>query len=214
MTSASEYPGVQLVARDVGVEALYPMLHMYQTEVPNRPSTQARRDIKERLGLLAERIDGPRVLRHHEGVIPHAYRVLFQQMGIDVDQHPTPSDALMRERIAYGSFRASSVVQDALKVVILETSVAVWAIDSAAIVDGLVLRTPSGDADASRSAPVVPLLSDGDELVAPVGSAPQAPYAVRRKTKDLRLVALQCDGVPAMHVEEALWLASSLLHHR
>lgn len=203
----------RLAARTDDVALRYPYLYLFVADVPNRPSTRARHDLRERLGMIAERIDGPTVLRQRERESPHTYRSLYRQMGIDPGLQPTPIDALLRERIAYGQFRSMGVVDDALKITLLETSVPVWAADSAKVSGDLALQMPPVDTAAGGGS-VVPLVADDRGPVTPVGTAPGPPHAVSRKTRDLLLFALQCEGVSAMHVQEALWLARSLLDHQ
>lgn len=203
----------RLAGRTRDVALHYPYLHLFVTEVPNRPSTRARHDLAERLGGLAERIDGPRVLRQHEQEVPHAFRALYLQMGIDPDIQPTPIDAVLRERIAYGQFRSMGLIDDALKVALLETGVPVWAADAARISGELALQMPDAAPEAApRSG--VPLVADDRGPITAVGTAPGEPHAPGRKTTDLTLFALQCDGISTMHVQESLWLAESLLHHQ
>lgn len=203
----------RLAERTHDVALHYPHLHLYVVEVPNEPSTRARHDLKERLGRLAERIGGPQVLRQHEQEVPHAFRKLYLQMGLDPGVQPTPIDAVLQERIAYGMFRSMGLVDDALKVALLETGVPVWAADSAKLAGDLALQMPDVDPEGGRPS-AVPFIADGRGTIAPVGGAPKEPHAVGRKTKDLTLFALQCDGISTMHVQEALWLAQSLVHHQ
>lgn len=203
----------RLAARTHDVALHYPYLHLYVVEVPNEPSTRARHDLAERLGRLAERIGGPQVLRQHEQEVPHAFRKLYQQTGLDPGVHLTPIDAVLQERIAYGMFRSMGLVDDALKVALLETGVPVWAADSSALSGELVLQMPDVDPDAGRPS-AVPFVADDRGTIAPVGNAPDQPHAVGRKTKDLTLFALQCDGISTMHVQESLWLAQSLIYHQ
>lgn len=203
----------KLAARSSDVALHYPYLNLFVTEVPNQPSTRARHDLAERLGRLAERIGAQQVLRQHEQEVPHAFRKLYLQMGIDPGVHLTPIDAVLQERIAYGQFRSMGLVDDALKVALLETGVPIWATDSAKVSGELALQMPAVESE-SGSASMVPLVTDDRGTIGPIGSAPEARYAVDRKSKDLTLFAVQCDGISTMHVDESLWLARSLLHHQ
>jgi DNA/RNA-binding domain of Phe-tRNA-synthetase-like protein len=167
--------------------------------------------LRERLALLADRFHGARALTLRGEPVPHAYRVFFRHVGLDPDAQRTPVEAAALDRLVRGGFASRGPLEDALLVAVVETGVPVWALDDARLDGPLGLR---GAAPGERlgegdyAADLVP----GRVVVADAG----APVAVlfgdvapsRRPTRDsarLRLFAVAVPGVPALHVEEALF---------
>jgi DNA/RNA-binding domain of Phe-tRNA-synthetase-like protein len=199
---ALEFPGLALVS--LGVDA---------------PAGRRRADpaLAARLRALSDRFTGRRAVALRSQPVPAAHRAFFRQVGLDPDAHRTPVEAAVLERLVRGGFVSRGLVDDALLLAVVETGVAVWALDDASLDGPLGLRgaragerlgegplasdLPPGRlvvADAAR--PVAVLFGD----VAP--SARATPRCRR-----VRLVAVRVPGVPSVHVEEALWTAGEVL---
>ena len=144
--------------------------------------------------------------------IPHAYRAFFRQIGLDPDVDRIPSEEVAVTRLMQGGFRSVGLIDDACLVALVETGVPVWALDADRVdAGGLGIRTTS---DADRSA---------------AGSSPsRARSRSRTRARSTRCCsASRCattgsarardgsrcsrwasTGVPAIHVEEALWICA------
>ena len=144
--------------------------------------------------------------------IPQAFRIFFRQIGLDPDVTRIPSEAAAVARLLHGEFRSAGLIADACLVALIETGVPVWALD-ADLVDegGLGIRTAT-DADLADDATRGLRLSAGALVVGDrrtVHAALFGEQAIGRgvgpRTRRVVLYAVGVDGVPAIHVEEALW---------
>ena len=117
-----------------------------------------------------------------------------------------PSEAVAVARLIQGGFVSIDVVADACLVALIETGVPVWALDADRVDDaGLGIRLAARAASSSATAPATcgALFED-----------PLPERAVTARTRRVTLFAVAVDGVPEIHVEEALWCALELLARR
>ncbi len=170
-------------------------------------------EVKRRLKELSDRYRGASVVAMRTHPIPHAYRAFFHQIGLDPDVTRIPSEQAALTRLLEGRFSSRDLVQDALLIALVETGVPVWALD-ADLVDsaGLGIRaTVVGDRLGADSA--APPLTPGRLVVADrrrvhallFGDVAQRHLPTSRSAR-IMLFAVAVDGVPAIHVEEALWV--------
>jgi DNA/RNA-binding domain of Phe-tRNA-synthetase-like protein len=167
--------------------------------------------LRERLALLADRFHGARALTLRREPVPHAYRVFFRHVGLDPDAQRTPVEAAALERLVRGGFASRGPLDDALLVAVVETGVPVWALDDARLDGPLGLRGARPRerlGEGEYAADLVP----GRIVVADAGGPVAVLFgeiaANRRPARDsacLRLFAVAVPGVPALHVEEALF---------
>jgi DNA/RNA-binding domain of Phe-tRNA-synthetase-like protein len=148
--------------------------------------------------------------------LPHAYRAFFRQTGIDPDATRIPSEEVAVARLLHGGFRSEGLPADALAIALIETGVPVWALDADQVdAAGPGIRlSVSGDAFGGAGYPLAP----GRLVVADANGVhgllfgPLAPgHEVKRKTSRVVLYAVGVEGVPDIHLEEALWLCSDVL---
>lgn len=171
--------------------------------------------LRRRLRALSDRYSGARVVAMRTQPIAHAYRAFYRQIGLDPDQTRIPSEAAAVSRLVHGGFRSSDRLSDALLVALVETGVPVWALDGAAVQpQTLTIRASrAGErlCEGEREGPVA--LAPGRLVVADAGGvrallfAP-APGAPARRPAELILFSVGVPGVPAIFLEEALWLAA------
>ena len=152
----------------------------------------------------------------HQQPIPWAYRVFFRHVGIDPDQDRTPIEAIALERMRAGGFRSVNVLEDALLLATLETSVPVQAFDVTAIAgtlglrladDGERLGSPDGRLIGRRRI----VIADERRALAVLFGDVAEDAAPSPSTRRIALVAPQVKGVPDVSVEEALWTAADTL---
>jgi DNA/RNA-binding domain of Phe-tRNA-synthetase-like protein len=193
----------------------FPRLGLDWVTVSARPG-HSPRELKGRLRDLSNRFHGQTVVAIRQQPVGHAYRVFFREIGLDPDITRPPLEHAALGRLRYGQFVSRDLLADAMLVAVVETGVGVWALD-ADLVDagGLGIRvTIAGDrlglhgshlragrlviADAAR----VHAILFGE--VAP-GHAPTA------ETRRVMLFTVRVEGVPQIHIEEALWICVEAL---
>jgi DNA/RNA-binding domain of Phe-tRNA-synthetase-like protein len=171
-------------------------------------------ELRERLGMLADRFHGARALTIRREAVPAAYRVFFRHIGLDPDVHRTPIEAAAVTRLLRGGFVSGSAVEDALVLALMETGVPVWALDAARVDGPLGLRVARsgerlGDGDDLPAGRIV--VADRAGPVAVLFGATAPDRLPGRDTERLALFAVGAPGVPALHFEEALHCCAGAL---
>jgi DNA/RNA-binding domain of Phe-tRNA-synthetase-like protein len=153
-------------------------------------------ELRARLRAHSDRVRGAQAVALRGQPIPAAHRVFFHHVGIDPDVQRVPAEAAIVERLVRGGFDSHGLPDDALLLGLLETGVAVWALDAATVAGELELRTePGGQL----------VVADERGVVAPLFGPVAPDHAVTRRTRAMRLYAVQVPGVADLFVEEALW---------
>jgi DNA/RNA-binding domain of Phe-tRNA-synthetase-like protein len=186
-----------------------------------QPAPQARRSppgVREHLDQLSLRFRGGEALALRQRPVPHAYRVAFRHVGLDPDATRTPVEAAAIERLVQGGFVSRGPLDDALTIALVETGVPLWALDAGAVHGDLWLRLArAGERlGAGQEAPPLPVgqivVADARTPLAPLFGEPAASHAATpKRTARLLLFAVHVDGVPRLHVEEALWQCAEVL---
>lgn len=177
------------------------------------------REVQGRLAGLSNRYRGASVIAMRTQPIPHAYRSFFRQVGIDPDANRIPSEEAAVDRLLHGGFRSRGLIDDALLISVVETGVPVWALD-ADVVDagGLGIRTSvAGDRlgsteYASDLPPGRLIVTDARSIHAALFGEIAPGHSVSSRTRRIALFAVGVDGVPAIHMEEALWVCLEVLN--
>ena len=182
---AQEWPGLRLASMTFGF-------------VPGKSPPE----LRERLRLLSDRFRGPQAIALRKQPIPQAYRIFFRHIGLEPDERRVPVEALVLERMKHGGFQSRNLLDDAITIAVMETSVPVWALDAAAVEGGLRLRPAESGERVPRGRLVVacetrPLAVLFDDVGADAG--------VTERTREMVLFSVAVPGVPPIHVEEALW---------
>jgi DNA/RNA-binding domain of Phe-tRNA-synthetase-like protein len=189
---AAEFPGLRL--RHVTVGA-------------SRRSSPP--ELVARLRELANRYRGAGVVSMRTKSVPHAFRAFFRQIGLDPDVRRIPSEEVAVTRLLHGGFRSFDLISDACLVALIETGVPVWALDADVVDDaGPGIRTAAAGEPAPPGGLVV---ADGRTVHAELFGDPPAGHGVGSRTRRVTLYAVAVDGVPEIHVEEALWCVLDLL---
>ena len=167
-------------------------------------------EVRARLRGASDRFTGGKAVAMRQQPIPWAYRVFFRHIGIDPDEQRTPIEELAVERMRAGGFASRGLIDDALLLATLETSVPVVAFDDDRVAGRLGLRLSR---DGELLDPQHPLASGrlviADEerplalLFGDYGDA----AAIGRSTRRVVFAAIRVAGVPGVSVEEALWTA-------
>lgn len=168
--------------------------------------------LRRRLAQLSNRYRGAHVVAMRTQPIPHAYRAFFRQIGLDPDVNRIPSEQAAVERLLHGGFRSRDLVADALLVALVETGVPIWALDAEHLDAGGLGVRPSLAGDRLGSSPEANRVSPGRLVVADPRHVHAllfgevAPgHQVSSRTARIALFTVAVEGVPSIHVEEALW---------
>jgi DNA/RNA-binding domain of Phe-tRNA-synthetase-like protein len=167
--------------------------------------------LKQRLAHLANRLRGPEAVLMRTRPVPHAYRVFFRHIGLDPDATRTPVEAAAMDRLIHGSYDAGGRLANALLLGLVETGVPLWAVDDATLDGPLGIRPAAagerlGTGEYANDLPAGRLVvADAAGPVAVLFGDTAREREVTGRTERLRLFAVGVAGVPAIHVEEALW---------
>lgn len=171
--------------------------------------------VRQRLRHLSNRFHGASVVAMRTQPIPRAYRTFYRQVGLDPDAVRIPSEEAAVKRLLHGGFRSTGLLKDALLVALVETGVPVWALEADRIhASGLGIRT-AGDGERFGS---VEKLAPGRLVVGDLQAVhailfgPVAPgHEATPGTRRVALFSVGAPGVPAIHLEEALWTCHDVL---
>jgi DNA/RNA-binding domain of Phe-tRNA-synthetase-like protein len=194
----------------------FPQLRLHLLTLAAR-SGRSPQELRERLRVMSDRFRGAQAVALRQRPVPWAYRVFLRHIGLDPDEHRTPVEALVLERLKAGGFRSRSLLDDALTVAVMETGVAVWALDAERVEGELGIRPAArgerfGGGEFASDIPVGRLLVADD--AGPVGvlfGALAPGRGVGPETMRMTLLAVQVAGVPDIHVDEALWTVADIL---
>ena len=202
------------VAADVAEEL--PALRLAEADAP-AAFGRAPRAMRERLRALSDRFGGARALELRRESVPAAYRVFFRHVGLDPDVDRPPAEAAVVDRLVHGGFRSAGMPHDALLLAVVETGVPVWALDAARLEGPLGIRSAAegervGEGAGALEVPAGRLVvADARGPVAVLFGDVDPHRLPTRGTSALRLFAVGVDGVPDVHVEEALWTCAGAL---
>jgi len=201
---------------DAEVADEFPELRLFELAVDARPG-RTPRSVQERLRYLSSRFRGPQAVAQRQQPVPWAYRVFYRHVGLDPDADRTPAEAAMLDRLMHGGFKSDNLLDDALLVALVETGVPIWALDAAKVDGTLGVRVAAEGEHLGRAedAPPVPagrlVVADARSPLAVLFGEVAPGHGVTRDTASMRLFSVQVAGVPAIHVEEALFQCSEIL---
>lgn len=194
----------------------FPGIRLRYVTVAQRPRASPPA-VVARLARLADRYRGADVVSMRTKPVPHAFRSFYRQIGLDPDVRRIPSERVAVARLLHGGFASTGLIADACLVALIETGVPVWALDADVVdVTGLGIRTcTTADAgshpELAGLTPGALVVADGRAVHAELFADPPWGHGVGPRTRRVTLFALAVDGVPAIHVEEALWVTLDLL---
>ncbi len=200
-----ELPGLRLLVSEVQVGRRSPL------------DGHSPADIEERLRELSSKVRGARAVGIRREAVPAAYRVFYRHIGLDPDVARTPIEAAVLERMVRGAFLTGGLLEDVLLIALLDTGVAVWALDHAKLDGPLGIRTSNEGESLGRSpqARVLPagrlVVADASSALAVLFGELAAGHGAASATQRLTLFAVQVAGVPTIYAEEALWSCRAAL---
>lgn len=197
----SEFPGLRL--------------NWVTVDAPARPSPP---EVKNRLRSLSNRYRGASVVTMRTQPIPHAYRAFFRQIGLDPEVNRIPSEEIAVARLLHGRFVSRDILEDALLIGLIETGVPIWALDADCVdPGGLGIRITSDRErlGTGEDAPFLPagrlVVADASGIHALLFGAIAPGHGAGPGTARVALFAVGVEGVPDIHLEEAIWLCADVL---
>jgi DNA/RNA-binding domain of Phe-tRNA-synthetase-like protein len=202
------------------LHAEFPRLALDWVTVETR-SGGSPRELKGRLRELSNRFHGHTVVALRQQPVGHAYRVFFREIGLDPDITRPPLEQAALDRLRHGQFVSRGLLEDAMLVALIETGVGVWALDADRVdAGGLGIRI-TVDGDRLGGSEPVSHLRTGRLVVADAALVHAilfgeiAPgHAPTPETRRVTLFAVRVEGVPQIHIEEALWICVEALRTR
>jgi DNA/RNA-binding domain of Phe-tRNA-synthetase-like protein len=174
--------------------------------------------LRERLADVTTRFRGATAIALRSRPVPQAYRVFFRAVGLDPDVDRTPVEAAAIQRLVHGELCTGDRVIDALALAVVETAVPVTCFDDDALQGAVGLRgaragetLPAGEYAHDLVPGRLVLADDAGPVAVLFGRMSDRHEPHPQTTRRFRLVAVQVPGVPSVHVDEALWLASGAL---
>ena len=199
------------------LRAEFPGLRLHWTALEARVRGSPR-EVRARLRALSDRVAGAGVVAMRTKPIPHAYRAFFRQVGLDPDAARIPSEEAAVRRLLHGRFQSRDTLQDALLIALVETGVPVWALDARRVeAQSLGIRTAAsgerlGSAPDGVSLPPGQLVvADASRVHAALFGEPAHGHAPGGGAQRIVLYAVAVEGVPAIHIDEALWVCTDIL---
>jgi DNA/RNA-binding domain of Phe-tRNA-synthetase-like protein len=200
------------------LSAELPGLRLDWVTVTRRRGRASSPAVTRRLRELSDRYRGASVIAMRTQPVPHAYRAFFRQIGLDPDVDRIPSEQAAVARLLHGHFRSQDALADALLIALLETGVPVWALDADLVhPGGLGIRTTVGGDRLGSAAPAYPLaparlvVCDARCIHALLFGDIAPCHAASASTSRVALFSVGVHGVPAIHIEEALWICTEAL---
>jgi DNA/RNA-binding domain of Phe-tRNA-synthetase-like protein len=165
---------------------------------------------------MSSRFRGPQAVAMRQEPIPWAYRVFYRHIGLDPDADRTPVEHAAVQRLIQGAFKSRNRLDDALLIALVETGVPIWALDAATVEGALSIRlTGTGerlgrDAGAALVSGRLVVADERSPLAVLFGDlAPD--HVVTSHTTRMTLFTVQVQGVPEIHVEEAIYTCVEIL---
>ena len=172
-------------------------------------------ELGRRLKALSDRYRGASVVAMRTHPIPHAYRSFYRQIGLDPDVDRIPSEEVALARLRLGGLVSVDLVRDALLIALVESGVPVWAIDADRVdAGGLGVRTSMPGDTLARFGALPPgrlVVADAAAVHALLFRPVPRAHAPGPRSRRIALYAIGVDGVPAIHLEESLWVCREAL---
>lgn len=177
------------------------------------------RPLRARLRELSNGYRGDTVVAIRQRPVGHAYRVFFREIGLDPDVTRIPLERAALDRLVHGQFVSRGLLADALLIALVETGVGVWALNGDVVdAGGLGVRVSvEGDrlGSSGRASELRPgrlVVADAESVHATLFGDVAPGHAPTGDAGRVTLFAVRVDGVPQIHVEEALWICVEALN--
>jgi DNA/RNA-binding domain of Phe-tRNA-synthetase-like protein len=186
----------------------FPKLRMRYCVIEAGP-VKSPAEMQHRLNDISSRFRGQKAMELPSKPIPSAYRVFQRQVGLNPETHPSPIEAISRDRILRGTFLSRNRLLDALLIATIESQIAI------AVVDADTIELPLGirqvRAEDRTDLPVGTLvLADATGVVAELLGAPEPANEVHLHTTRTAVVAIGVAGIADWMLDDALWRVADI----
>lgn len=192
----------------------FPGLAILSTTVA-RGSGKSPPAVKEQLRELANRFGGAQAIMLRQKAIPWSYRVFFRHIGLDPDSTRTPVEQVALDRMFDGGFKPRNRLDDALTIATIEIGVAMRAFDADRVSGRLGIRPSAPGEKLEGLAGEMPtgtlVIADEERPLEILFGQTAEDRGVDPETERTTLAAIGVKGVPAIALEEALWVAASAM---
>jgi DNA/RNA-binding domain of Phe-tRNA-synthetase-like protein len=196
------------------IQTEFPGLRLLWARAEARPAPSPPA-LRRRLAEMSNRYRGSGVVAMRSRPVERAFRTFYRQIGLDPDVRRTPSEQAAVARLLQGGFSSADLISDARLVALLETGVPVWVLDAGAVGGHpLAIRTADESLAGRAHSPTAAgslVVTAGERVVSVLFEEPDSELAPRAATRQLVVYAVAVDGVPEIHLEEALWACLNLL---
>lgn len=159
-------------------------------------------EMRGQLADMSTRFRGPQAMSLPSKPVPSAYRAFFRQVGLDPEVVRNPAEAVSYDRIMRGTFRSYNRVADAIVATIVETHIALGALDADTLSEPLGIR-PGDDGVLN--------IVDADHTIGALFDRPLAEFEPTLHTRRIAITAVGVAGVHAWQLDYALWRVADLL---
>jgi DNA/RNA-binding domain of Phe-tRNA-synthetase-like protein len=186
----------------------FPQLRMRYTVIDAGP-VKSPIELQDRLLDISGRFRGQKAMQLPSKPIPSAYRVFLRQVGLDPESHPSPIEAVSRDRVLRGTFISRNRLLDALLIATIESQIAI------AVVDADTIELPLGirqvRADDITDLPVGTLvIADAERVVAELLGQPEPGHQVHLATTRTAVASIGVAGIADWMLDDALWRVADI----
>jgi DNA/RNA-binding domain of Phe-tRNA-synthetase-like protein len=186
----------------------FPELRMRYTVIDAGP-VKSPPEMQHRLNDISSRFRGRKAMELPSKPIPSAYRVFQRQVGLNPEAHPSPIEAISRDRILRGTFVSRNRLLDALLIATIESQIAIAVVDADTIELPLGIRqVRAGDATELPIGTLV--VADASNVVAELLGLPEPPHEVHLHTTRTVVIAIGVAGIADWMLEDALWRVADI----
>ncbi|HUQ00357.1 MAG TPA: hypothetical protein VM093_07845 [Aeromicrobium sp.] len=193
--------GIEIGWVDHELAAEFPELDLRYVVVEARLDASPQ-ELRNQLADMSTRFRGRQAMALPTQPVPSAYRAFFRQVGLDPEVVRNPAEAVTYERILRGGFLSHNHVADALTSTIVETHVALGALDADTLALPLGIR-PNPDG--------VLVVADANQTVAALFGPPLHDFELTSRTRRVAVTAVGVAGVTSWMLDHALWRVADLL---
>lgn len=186
----------------------FPELRMRYTVIDAGP-VKSPVEMQHRLDDISTRFRGRKAMELPSKPIPSAYRVFQRQVGLNPETHPSPIEAVSRDRILRGTFISRNRLLDALLIATIESQIAIAVVDADTVDLPLGIRQVRTD-DATELPDGTLAIADANGVVAELLGPPEPPNEVHLHTTRTAVVAVGVAGIADWMLEDALWRVADI----
>lgn len=166
-------------------------------------------EFRDRLNDISSRFRGPKAMELPSKPIPSAYRVFQRQVGLNPETHPSPIEAISRDRILSGTFPSRNRLLDSLLIATIESHIAIGAVDADTLELPLGIRQVRPD-DATDLPVGTLVIADPNTVIAELMGLPEPGHAVHLGTSRTVIFSLGVAGIADWMLDDALWRVADI----